>query len=49
MKKKIDIWDLICLAGLGMAIYGVYNIYEPLSFILAGSIFLLMGILFGRK
>ena len=48
-NKTIDIWDFICLLGLGLGIYGVYNIYPPLAFILAGATLLFIGIFYGRK
>lgn len=49
MKKKIigkD--DLLTVPGAALAIYGIWLIYEPLAFIVAGVLLLITGILMGR-
>jgi hypothetical protein len=44
LRTAVDARDLVALAGLGSLFYGLWQVHEPLAFIVTGSILLILAV-----
>ncbi len=46
---KLDVYDFVGVAGLGLLSYGAWLIYEPAAFIVAGALMIACAVASARK
>jgi hypothetical protein len=42
--KRLDLWDLAVVAGGGLILFGLWELYPPARWILLGGILVVIGI-----
>lgn len=49
MRKYIGIGEVLCIIGISLLFYGIYNLQPYVAYTISGAIVLIIGFLIGTK